>query len=82
MSFQCELNRSQADVITVQETHFATKSRVKIHDFFTFEAIRKVKTKEGTMIAVHSAQNPVVINKYNEKFELLTVVIRVADREM
>ena len=40
-SFKSELINSNAGVFTVQETHYATKGKVKIENFEIFEAIRK-----------------------------------------
>ena len=34
------------------------------------------------MIGVHSALSPVIISEYDDKFELLTVEIKVANREI
>ena len=62
--------------------HFCTKGKVFIDDFEVFEAIRKGKEKGGTMIGVHTALRPVLIEEYNDPFELLVVQINVANRSI
>ena len=53
---------TKAGLFTIQETHFTSKVKVKIENFETFEAIRK-KDKGGTLICVHNALNPVLIEE-------------------
>ena len=57
------------------------KGKVKIENFETFEAIRK-KEKGGTIIGVHKALKPVLIEEYSDNFELLVVEINVANRNI
>ena len=80
-SFKNEL-RSKAGVLTLQETHYSTKGKVKLPDFEIFEAIRKGKEKGGSMIGVHKALRPILITELNDPFELLVVEIRIGNREI
>ena len=66
----------------MQETHHATKGKIQIDSFVTFEAIRKHKKKGGTIIGVHQSLKPILINEYNDTFELLVVEIQIANREI
>ena len=69
-------------MFTLQETHYTKKGRCVVKDFDIFEAIRKGKQKGGTMIGVHKALKPVLINELNDPFELLVVEIKIGDREI
>ena len=48
-------------IFLIQETHFSTKGRFKLENFHIFEAIRKSKTKGGTMLGVHVDLQPVLV---------------------
>ena len=78
-SLKQELKFLEVGIFTIQETHCSSKGKVKIDNFETFEAIRKGKQKGGTIIGVHKALKPVLIQEYNETFELLVVEINIAD---
>ena len=80
-SFKSEILASNIGLFTVQETHFASKGKVRIENFETFEAIRK-KDKGGTIIGVHKALNPVLIEEYCDDFELLVVEIKISNRNI
>ena len=80
-SFKNELKISNAAIFTLQECHYATKGKVQIEDFEVFEAIRK-KVKGGSMIGVHKALNPVLIEEYSSDFELLVVEIKIANKDI
>ena len=80
-SFKHEIKRSNAGIFTVQETHFATKGKIQVENFVTFEAIRK-KKNGGTVIGVHEALKPILINEYNDPFELLVVEIEAANKHI
>ena len=81
-SFKKELNRSNAGIFTLQETHFKTKGKININGFEVFETIRKGKENGGTAIGVHKALQPILISEYDEEFELLTVEIKAGNREI
>ena len=76
-----EIKRSNAGIFTVQETHYASKGKVQIENFVTFEAIRK-KKNGGTIVGVHEALKPILINEYNEPFEMIVVEIEAANKEI
>ena len=80
-SFKSELKYSNVGLFTLQETHYATKGKVKIEGFEIFESIRK-KVKGGTMIGAHKGLKPVLISEYNDEFELLVVEISIANKEI
>ena len=73
----------EAAIVTLQETHFVKKGKLneKLKDFEIFEAIR-TKVKGGTAIAVHKSLKPMLIEEYSDKFELLVVEIKLADKEV
>ena len=81
-SFTSELRNFNASIFTGQETHFTSKGRVNIKDFETFESIRKSKEKQGSIIGVHKALKPVLIEEYNEAFELIVVQFVVKNRNI
>ena len=80
-SFKGELKPSNAALFTVQETHYGTKGKVQIQNFEIFEAIRR-KVKGGTMIGVHKALEPILIQEYRSDFDLLVVELKVANQDI
>ena len=80
-SFKSELTHFDASIFTIQETHFKKKGTFKLKNFEIFEAIRS-KQKGGTMMGVHKALNPMLIEEYDKEFELLVVEITVAKKEI
>ena len=74
-SLIAEVHNTQANIITVQETHSRQKGKISMgNELVTFEAIRD-KKGGGTMIAVHQDLNPKLVEEYNDEFELLVVQI-------
>ena len=59
-SLRNEVMNTQANIVTVQETHATQKGKINIPNFITFEAIRK-KKGGGTMISVHEDLEPKLI---------------------
>ena len=80
-SFKCELKQCNAGIFTIQESHYATKGKVRIENFEIFEAIRK-KAKGSTIIGVHKALKPCLIEEYDNEFELLVVEITISNRSI
>ena len=80
-SFKSILKQSNAGIFTIQESHYPTKGKVQIENFEIFEAIRK-KAKGGTMIGVHKALKPCLIQEYSNEFELIVVEIKVSKKEI
>ena len=58
------------------------KGKIKVNEYVIFEAIRKNRKKGGTAIGVHTSLNPVLIQEYNEEFELLVVELKVQNKEI
>ena len=81
-SLKHELVETNSHIFTIQESQYKSKGRVKIKDFIIFEAIRKNKESGGSITGVHESLNPVLIEEYSEKFELLVVEIKVAGKEI
>ena len=81
-SFTSELNNFSAAIFTGQETHFSNKGMVKVKEFEIFEAIIPNKEKQGSIIGVHKALHPVLVEEYCESFELIVVQISVANRNI
>ena len=81
-SLKNELKRTNSSIFTLQETHYRTKGKVKIEDFEIFEAIRKHKEKGGTMVGAHKALKPVLINEYDDPFEMIVIEINIGNKEI
>ena len=81
-SFTSELKNFNAAIFTGQETHSKRKGLVKVKDFETFEAIIPNKEKQGSIIGVHKALKPMLIEEYCETFELIVVQIIAANRSI
>ena len=74
-SLNAEVKSTNANIITLQETHYKQKGKVKLDKHFVvFEAIRS-KKGGGTAIAIHEDLKPKLIHEYNDEFELLVVEI-------
>ena len=73
-SLKAEVANSQANLVTIQETHCHRKGKVQLQDFVTFEAIRS-KKGGGTLISAHKNLNPKLIEEYSDIFEILVVEI-------
>ena len=69
-------------IFAIQETHYRKKGKFKMNDYLIFESIRKNKESGGTMLGVHVGLQPILIQEYNEAFELLVVEIKIADQEI
>ena len=80
-SLKNEVMATQANVVTVQETHATQKGKINIPNFVTFEAIRE-KKGGGTMISVHEDLRPKLIEEYSEEFELLVVEIKTKQKDI
>ena len=74
-----KLKYFNSSIFSVQETHFRKKGLFKMQDFQIFESIRKNKEMGGSMLGVHVGLKPILIQEYNETFELLVVEISVAN---
>ena len=80
-SLKNEIKSLNLAIFTLQETHFRKKGAIRIDDFEIFEAIRK-KPGGGTLIGVHKALNPVLIEEYHDDFELIVVEVKIANKEV
>ena len=69
-------------IFAIQETHFRKKERFRLKDYHVFESIRKNKEKGGSMLGIHVGLKPVLIQEYNDTFELIVVEVKVADKEI
>ena len=58
------------------------KGKLKVKDFHIFESIRKNKEKGGSMLGVHVALQPVLVQEYNDIFELIVVEVKIGDKEV
>ena len=81
-SLKSELIRTGASIFTLQETHFKTKGKFQHEEFEIFESIRKGKKDGGTLIGVHKALKPILVNEYDNPFELLVVEVKVSNKEI
>ena len=62
-SLNAEVNSTEANIITLQETHYKEKGKIKLNkDFVVFEGIR-VKKGGGTAIAIHEDLKPKLIEE-------------------
>ena len=80
-SLKHEIKAAKAAIFTIQESHFSKKVKLKIENYEIFKAVRK-KAKGSTLIGVHKALNPILIEEYCEDFELLVVEIKVNNKEI
>ena len=80
-SLKNEVIKTEATVVTVQETHCLRKGRIKIENMVVFEAIR-TKKGGGTLCAVHKDLNPHLIEEYNDPFELLVVEVVAGNKDI
>ena len=77
-SLKHEIKESQSSIFTIQETKYKKKGRFRVDEFIIFESIRKNKEKGGTMLGIHQSLEPVLIEEYDETFELLVAEFKVA----
>ena len=81
-SLNSEVKATQANIVTIQETHSTRKGIVIMpSEFVVFESIRKEKNG-GTLIAVHESLNPKLINEYDNPFELLIVEVKMEHKSV
>ena len=78
-SLKYQIKESNAAVFKIQETNFSKKGRFKHEDFEIFEAIRQNKEKGGCMIGIHKSLEPVLIEEYSEKFELIVTEVKISN---
>ena len=81
-SLRHQVTQCNAAIFTVQETQFRKKGRFKCEEYNIFEAIRKNKEKGGTMIGIHKSLKPVLIEEYDETFELLVTQVTIAKKDI
>ena len=81
-SLKHEIKESQSSIFTIQETKFKKKERFKLDEFIIFESIRKNKEKGGTMLGIHQSLEPVLIEEYDETFELIVAEFKVIHLEV
>ena len=75
-SLRNKISATNANIVTVQETHSTRKGQIKMPEsFVVFETIRKAKN-EGTMCAIKEDLSPKLIEEYNNPFELLVVEVK------
>jgi hypothetical protein len=81
-SLVSEVKATEANIVTVQETHSTRKGRVVMpKHFVVFETIQAAKNG-GTLCAIHEDLNPKLIEEYNNPFELLVVEIEVQNKSI
>ena len=80
-SLKNEIKISKIGIFMIQETHFRKKGNIIIEYFEIFEAIRS-KQGRGMAIGAHKALSPVLIEEYNNDFELLVVEVKIASKEI
>ena len=81
-SLNAEVNSIKAKIITLQETHYKEKGKIKLNkDFVVFQAIR-VKKGGGTAIAIHEDLKPKLIEEHSDEYELLVVDIKPKDKDI
>ena len=81
-SLNAEVQSTQSNIVTLQETHCTQKGRIRMNkSFVIFEAIRKRKGG-GTLVAIHEDLNPKLIAEYDEEFELIVVEVDTEDKSI
>ena len=81
-SIKYQIKEVNAAVFTVQETNFKKKGRLKCEEYEIFESIRQNKEKGGCLICIHKSLDPVLIEEYSEKFELIVTEVKIANKEI
>ena len=81
-SLKYQLKESNAAIFTIQETNFKKKGRFKCAEFEIFEAIRQNKEKGGCLLGIHKSLEPVLVEEYSEKFELIVTEVKVANKQI
>ena len=81
-SLKYQIMNCNAGIFTIQETNFFKERRFKLDDFEVFESIRQNKEKGGILIGIHKSLQPVLIEEYEEKFELMVMEIKIANKEI
>ena len=80
MSLRSKVRNTQANIVTIQETHSTQKGKILMYsEFVVFESIRK-KKGGGTLVAIYEDLNPHLIEESSNKFEL--IVVEVDTNEM
>ena len=80
MSLRSKVRNTQANIVTIQETHSTQKGKILMYsEFVVFESIRNEKGG-GKLVAIHEDLNPHLIEEYSNKFEL--IVVEVDTNEM
>ena len=77
-----KLQYFKTKIFSVNETHYRKKGHFKMDNFVIFESIRKNKEKGGTILGIHNGLNPVLIEEYNETFELIVTEINVKNEQI
>jgi hypothetical protein len=78
-SLNAEVRNTQANIVTIQETHCRQKGKILMDNMFVvFEVIRERKGG-GTLVAIHQDLNPKLIEEYDGDFELIVVEIDTID---
>ena len=81
-SLRSEVLATNANIVTIQETHCLRKGRIQMpQGFVVFESIRKAK-HGGTMCAIREELNPKLIEEYHDTFELLVVEVEVSKKSI
>ena len=76
-----ELNYSECGIFTLQETHYRKKGKLSIENWEIFDSIGS-KASGGSMLGAQKALNPILVEEYNEEFELLVVEANINDLEV
>ena len=76
-SLKFEVKDSKSAIFTIQETKLKKKGRFKLEGFEIFESIRKNKEKGGSMLGIHKSLKPVLIEEYDETFELIVAEVNL-----
>ena len=80
-SLRSEVNETEANIVTIQETHSKQKGKIQLQDLVSFEAIRK-KKGGGTLCAIHKDLSPKLIEEYNNEFEMIVVEVKVNNKDI
>ena len=68
-------------VLTLQETRYVKRGKLRVDGFEIFEAFRN-KDGGGTMIGAHISLKPMLVQEYSEDFELLIVEIVIEETKI
>ena len=80
-SLRAQVKNTQANLVTLQETHAKRKGNIQLSKMVVFKAIHKTKGG-GPLVAAQKSLNPKLIEVYEDDFDLIVVEVEVKEKEI